>query len=391
MIPAFYKFFGILLFQRNSRYYALTVAIGLGFSMAVILSSIGLMDGFEKTLKMGLRSSSGDIFLRSRWGFFDFNESIKNVLDNNDVTTSVSIIESEGFSLYKEKTKGVLIRGVGKEYFESILHRPLHLQSGTVAIGYELALFYGIEKGQNLILSIIGNSRDMGDLPALKEFTVGGIIQHGIYQKDLRYVYMNKKELQEILSAGDRVNGVLLKTSKEDINPIVDNLNEELGEYLYISPFWSEFSILLKAIKVEKFMIGLILQIIVIIAVFNVLAYIFFLSETRSKEIFLFCTLGMSQRKLLCSWGLFVGILWAVSCFFSFVFYYVIKYLIENIEFLALPSDVYYLTNLKLSLSSDNYFFVFMLSLIWMMAVTFFNLKHLNKNELIQCLRQEFT
>ncbi len=391
MNPVVRKFFDVLLFQGYSLAFALGVTLGLGLSMAVILTTIGLMDGFERTLKTGLKRSSGDIFLRGKQGFFNLDEPIKDVLKENDIERFTSIVESEGFSLYEKRSKGVLIRGIEKESFEKTLGLSINIKPKEIAIGRELAEFYGIKKGQILILSIIGSSINMGKIPTLREFVIGDIIEHGIYQKDLRYIYMDKKELQEILGVDNLVNSVLLKTPKEDIEDVVNNLTSHLGENFNISPFWSEFSILLRAVRAEKFMIGLILQIIVIIATFNVLAYIFFLSEKRSREIFLFRAVGMSQRLLMYSWGLFIIFLWLTSCLCSFLFYSAIKYGIENVESLSLPSDVYYLMNLKLYISSGNYAFVFFLSLLWMVLITFFNLRRLNRNTLIQGLKEEFS
>ena len=389
--PVIRKFLGVLLFQGSSFSFALAVTLGLGLSTAVILTTIGLMDGFEKTLKTGLRRSNGDILLRAKGGFLNLDQTVKAAFKENNIENFTGIVESEGFSLYEERSKGVLIKGIEKDSFEKVLGLSIEIQPHEIAIGRELAEFYGIKKGQSLILSILGSSVNMGEIPTLREFVVGDIIQHDIYQKDLRYVYMEKRELQEILGVENLINGILLKSPREDIEGVVKDLKSHLGQNFYISPFWSEFSILLKAVKAEKFMIGLVLQIIVVIATFNVLAYIFFLSARRSKEIFLFRALGMSQRLLTYSWGLFIGFLWLGSCLFSFIFYNAIKYGIENFESLALPSDVYYLMGLKLFLSSGDCAFVLLLSLLWMVLITFFSLSRLHKSTLIQGLKQEFS
>ena len=41
--------------ERSSKSFALGAVFGLGFSIAVILATVGIMDGFEATLKKGLK------------------------------------------------------------------------------------------------------------------------------------------------------------------------------------------------------------------------------------------------------------------------------------------------------------------------------------------------
>lgn len=60
-----------IFFQQSSlRQFALAATLGLAFSIAVVLSTVGIMDGFTSALRQGLRKSQGDVSLYSRFGFF---------------------------------------------------------------------------------------------------------------------------------------------------------------------------------------------------------------------------------------------------------------------------------------------------------------------------------
>ena len=378
----------VFLLAESSLKFGVAVALGLGLSMAVILSALGLMDGFEKTLKDGLRKSGGDIVIKSRKSFFSLEGPLERELAQHGPMTG--LLEVQGFALLGEKAKGVLIRGVDPKGFEAATSLNIPLAPNKIAIGREMALFFGLEKGDTLILSAMGAGRDAGDLPTLKEFVIAGVVFHGIYEKDLRYVYMNREDLGEFIGALNGVNGALIKTEAQEIEPIVDILKGRLGDDFSVLPFWSEFSILLKAVHIEKLMIGLILQVIVIVAVFNVLAYIVFLKEKRSKEIFLFYALGLSQKKLIRSWFLLVTALWSASCLVAYALYHLMKYAIEYFSSVSLPGEIYYLTGLKLSLSGLDTLLVFSLSFFWMAAVSYFNLRPVKKEALAVRLKQEF-
>jgi len=62
--------FKIVLETKSSRRFLVGTIFSFAFSMSVILCTIGLMDGFELTLKQTLATANGDIKLTSSKGFF---------------------------------------------------------------------------------------------------------------------------------------------------------------------------------------------------------------------------------------------------------------------------------------------------------------------------------
>ena len=384
-------FLNTLLFRPSSLGLALVVSLGLGLSEAVILTTAGLMDGFDKTLREGLRHSGGDISLHSRRGFFPLDNRLEETLRGAYATAVTGLLVSEGLALHGDRVKGVLVRGIEGESFGKTVGLSANPRPGDIVIGSELARFFGVSPGDTLALSLMGGGRDLGDLPTLRSFRIESIRDHGIYEQNLRFVYASRSELQEIMGIGNQVNTVLVKSALEDVDQVVKEMEHSLGDKFSVRPFWSDFSILLRAVRVEKFMIGLILQIIVLIAAFNVMAYMIFLGERGSREIFLFRALGLSRGCVMGAWFSLVLFLWVLSCLFAFVFYQMMKYGIENLPFLALPSEVYHLSNLKLFLSPANYGWVFSLGLGWMVLVTWISFWRMGKGPLIRGLREKFT
>jgi len=96
-------------------------------------------------------------------------------------------------------------------------------------------------------------------------------------------------------------------------------------------------------------------QIIVVIAVFNVISFVTYLNEIKSKEIFLFRSLGISNSKLAYSWAIFMLILWFVSIFCSHFFLAIFDWGLNNWSVLQLPGDVYYFSRLKLILNTTDF------------------------------------
>jgi ABC-type lipoprotein release transport system permease subunit len=378
--------------------FAFAVILGFGFSIAVILSTIGLMDGFDKSLKEGLRKSNGDITLSSRKGFFDLDENLKKILYKNHITKYSSVVQTESFLVSDEESRGILVKGID-ELYGSVVGLNIKLAPNEIAIGQEIAKQLNLKIGDEITLAFAKGNNGVRNLPSLKRFKINSIVNHGIYQKDARLVYLIISEAQNILELSTKVNSIVLKVdySSENKNEIeknfklvMDNLNLDIGHDFYLKPYWREFSSLIEAVKVEKVMIALILQLVVIISIFNVLAFIIFANENKAKELFLFKALGLSQNRLAHFWFRLVLLCWFSSCLISVVFVNIFKILLKYFSLFKLPAEIYYMPRLEMYLTLKDYFTVFVLAFFWIILITFILLRRIKKKSLLEGLRQEF-
>jgi ABC-type lipoprotein release transport system permease subunit len=227
-------------------------------------------------------------------------------------------------------------------------------------------------------------------------FEVSQIVTHGIYEKDMRIVYMALENLQEILGSGRKVNVVALKTSPhigkstQAIKEFSQSLNRKLNLGFYAKPYWSDFSTLIEAVQVQKLIIGLILQLVVVISIFNVLAFIIFLNEKKAQEIFLFKALGMSQRRVYRTWMAMVLAIWFGSCLLSLGFVEVFDMALRNMGIFQLPGDVYHLGQLTIILDGNDYIIVFGLALLWLVFMSWLGLRRMKTKTVLAGLRREF-
>lgn len=374
------------------------VLIGMAFSIAVILSTIGIMDGFQRALKIGLKKSVGEVVMSSEGGgFFKLNNSILSNLKSLNIDHFASVVQTESFLIYDEDSRGVLVRGIDDAYSE-VVKLPIFLKENEVAIGSEIAKINKINIGDEIVLAFAKGNVGLKSMPSLERFKVVRIIEHGVYQKDSRMVYIRLETLQRILELGHFVNLISLNLPmdskyKDDIDKIESNmpiLRKKFDSKFYFKPYWREFSSLIEAVNVEKVMIGLILQMVVVISIFNILAFIIFINEKKSKELFLFKALGLSKKAMSDLWIKLVFLIWSLSCLLSLVFVQIFKFSLLKLSLFELPSDIYYMPRIELFLSWSDYLFVFSLTLIWILIITFYLLRRLKQKSLLAGLRQEF-
>ncbi len=386
-----------LVFDRSNFKFAIGVWLGLSFSMAVILSTIGIMDGFTTSMRSGLQSSSGDLYFYSRSGFFDLNKEEKEDILSMGLTGLTGYIESQAFLVFEGSSKGISVKGIEPSEFKELSGFDIPTKRGNIVVGSELAEQLSLKVGDEVVVVLAKGNEGMDGLPSLNRFEVSGVIKHGIYEKDLRFVYMDREQLASILGVDGKVNVYavnLIDHNQKDITKVIENyrfeLEDKLGIDFRVKPYWYDYGSLLEAVEIQKLTIGLVLQVIVVVSIFNVLSFITFLDDRRSQQIFLFQALGMGPRDIRRAWYSIITLLWLLSCAFSQVFVEIFDFALANLSFLQLPGSVYNLERIELSISASDYVLVFISTLFWMFLILSFALYRMSRKSILSGLREEF-
>lgn len=396
-----FKLFLTLFLDNSSTIkFAIGVIVGMAFSIAVILSTMGIMDGFVGALKHGLKKSTGDVSMHSRSGFFILDDDIRHKFDQKKITAFSALVQTESFLIFEDDSRGILVKGIDDSYSE-VVGLPLQLAKGEAAIGVEIAKINNIKLGDEIVLAFAKGNNQLKSMPALERFRVSKIINHGVYQKDARMVYIRLDEVQRILELKNRVNMINFNVpqskkgsdSQNDLKNIELNLTllrQTFGPDYFFKPYWREFSSLLEAVQVEKVMISVVLQMIVVISIFNILAFIIFINEKKSKELFLFKALGLSKKAMSDLWFKLVLMIWALSCLGSIILVEIFKIALLKLPFFELPGEIYFMPRIELYLSLKDYLLVFAGALVWILIITYYLLRRLKQKSLLEGLRQEF-
>lgn len=388
----------IVLHGRSAGKILLATIFSFTFSIAVILCTFGLMDGFDHLLKSGLRHSSGDILVTYRKGFFTITDVLEEQLKTVAPLAVAPVIQTEAFAIYGESSKGVLVRGIDGQSFSAATGLKVNVPSGGVVIGEELAKQMKVKAGDQLALTFGKGNESSEALPLIQTFTVSSIVKHGIYQKDLRFVYVNRNDIADVLELGDKVNLIILAT--EPVNLPLESLDsitkdqQTLRSYLesdfLVRPFWNEYDFLIEAVKVEKFSISLILQLIVVVAIFNIIAFVIYIMEKKAQDFFFLRAVGLSLTALTRFWFFSVLGIWFLSCIGAYFSTILFNWGLQHIPFLQIPGEIYVLSSLQVRLDFMAYVTVYGVSLVWILLSAVVGYWRMKRKPILQGLRQEF-
>ncbi len=389
----------IVLHGRSAGKILLATIFSFTFSISVILCTFGLMDGFDHQLKSGLRHSSGDILVTNRKGFFSFTPELSELFSKISPIAVSPIVQTEAFAMANELSKGVLVRGVEADKFMLATGLKTEVSPGGIVIGAELSKALKVSLGDSIALTFGVGNEASESLPLIQTFKITSIVNHGIYQKDLRFVYLDREDLSRFLGIKNKVNLIILTkeslkkplASLSSIEVAQHRIGQELTSDFIVRPFWHEYDFLIQAVKVEKLSISLILQLIVLVAIFNIISFVIYIMERKSQEFFFLRAVGLSLSALNRFWFISVLLIWSVSCVGAYLATILFNWCLENVSFLQIPGEIYVLSALRLRLDLTSYFTVYGLSLLWILLSSFIGYLRLKKKPIILGLRQEFS
>ena len=182
-----------------------------------------------------------------------------------------------------------------------------------VLAGRELVKTLNLYTGQEVkMISPLGQDTPLGPVPRTKPLRIAGRFYTGMYEYDLKFVYVELGALQDFLDVGDQVSGIEIRAlDPEKTSRVVTKLRDRLGPSFLVQD-WKELNkSLFTALKLEKIAMFLVLVIIVLVASFSIIANLIMVVVEKAREIAVFKTLGTSDSsvtRIFVIQGFFIGL-----------------------------------------------------------------------------------
>ena len=181
--------------------------LGISLGVAVLIIVMSVMNGFRSELVNKILGFNAHIVVKP------YSKSIdkKKIQTDNIKSISKNLIFSnngEGVLIYKENTKGLLIRGYKQEDFKSFdfikkgLYQgdPKNLKDNNISIGKDLSLNFGLSIGDEvLIMSPKGIQTVIGRLPKQEIFIVSSVFDSGLSEFDQNVIFMHIEKLEDFI------------------------------------------------------------------------------------------------------------------------------------------------------------------------------------------------
>ena len=368
-----YELFVGLRFTRAERrnhfisFISLTSMLGIALGVAALIVVLSVMNGFQKEVRariLGVAAHVQITGLDNQLG--DWQAVAKEAAGHPQVAAAAPFVNGQGMLTFGAQVRGVLVRGIAPQLEEKVADIGSHMVAGkleglapgqfNIVLGSELARALGAAVGDKLTLIVPqGLVTPAGILPRLKQFTVAGIFEVGMFEYDSGLALIELDDAQKLYGTGDRVSGVRLKLhdlfqSREVARDLIARLRADV----YVSDWTRSHANYFRAVQIEKRMMSIILSLIVAVAAFNIVSTLVMAVTDKQSDIAILRTLGASpggimqifmvQGALIGVIGTLIGVAGGVALALNIDV--VVPWLEQLLNVKFLSREVYYITDL---------------------------------------------
>lgn len=362
--------------SRKSLFTSLTTLIAvsaIAISVAAILVTLGVINGFQSEIKKKILDSQSHIVI--------YGEMNKNELSRLDTllssfkeieAKSVFII-SQGILITQTRSIGTIIKGIEAQnefkvtnIEKSLRYGKWDLKNQGIVLGEELAKNLGVFIDDELVLvSPKFDSGTLGIIPKMRKFKIKGIINTGYYEYDSSLAFIDINEAKSFFNPDILSNGISIKLKNINLTqPVYFKLRKEIPFYFSIKTYSDINKNLFSALKLEKFVMTLILSLIILIATFSISSNLFMITVQKTKEIGILRAMGASKNKIkkifmIC--GIYIS---GIGITIGMIIGFIILEIVKRYKIVELPSDIYYITKVPVEVSVKDVLLIIMISLV---------------------------
>ena len=285
-------------------------AVALGVAALIVVMSV--MNGFRAELFDKIVGLNGHAVIQGYDGRLGNWQRIADLAKRTPgVTSALPLVEQPLMASSNGRVEGVVVRGMrvqdilsNKTLTSNVIGGDLKSiipGSGQVAIGSKLAEQIGAYPGSEIsLISPEGRSTVVGTVPRIVTYTVGAVIEVGIYDYDKVFVIMPMQDAQNLLLLGDQVGAIEVQTSNPDrVEQILAPLQPMLRGRAMVVDWRQMNSALFSALDLERIVMFIVVSFIVLVAAFNIASSLIMLVRSKTRDIAILRTMGASRRAVM--------------------------------------------------------------------------------------------
>jgi lipoprotein-releasing system permease protein len=355
--------------RRNHfiSFISLTSMAGIALGVAALIVVLSVMNGFQQELRARILSVVSHVQLTGPGNRLDDWKQVAQAASANPrVREAAPFINAQGMLTYGQGVRGAVVRGVLPELEDRVADIGKQMRAGKLAalvpgefgivLGSELARAIGALPGDKVaLIAPQGQVTPAGVIPRLKQFTVVGTFEIGMYEYDSSLALVHLEDAQRLYQLGGAVSGVRLKL--DDLfaaREVARELSAALAPAVYATDWTRSHVNFFRAVEIEKRVMFIILTLIVAVAAFNIVSTLVMLVTDKQADIAILRTLGASPGSILQIFvvqgamigiiGTLIGVVGGVLLGWNVA---TVVPAIENaLGFKILAKDVYYISDL---------------------------------------------
>jgi len=364
--------------RRRNRFIginSLVSMIGIMVGVWALIVVLSVMNGFQKEVRTRILGVASHVQITGADNrLADWQATAAEAVADPRVEAAAPFVNAQGMLTFDSGVRGAIVRGILPRLEENVADIGTHMIAGkldalapgefNIVLGSELARALGAAPGDKItLIAPQGLVTPAGILPRLKQFTVAGVFEVGMFEYDSGLALINIEDAQKLYSMGSLVSGVRLKLrdlfrSRE----VARDLTARLRGDVYISDWTRSHANFFRAVQIEKTMMFIILLLIVAVAAFNIVSTLVMAVTDKQPDIAILRTLGASpggimkifivQGAIIGVIGTLIGVVGGIALALNVDV--VVPFLERLLHVQFLSREVYYITELPSDLQRSD-------------------------------------
>ena len=286
------------------------IGIALGVATLIIVTSV--MNGFRAELLDKIVGMKGHIIVSraDHEGILDYDKLAEQIAQSdNKIKKVIPQIEQQCVLASRGNARGIMVQGFSQDSLKIKNLVSNNIKSGkisnfqkqTIFIGKRLANLMNLKLGDSVKLMIPdGLETPFGNLPKEESFEISGIFEVGMNEYDKNIILMPLATAQDFFNQVNKVSQIeIFIDDVDNSQKIAQKLADTIGSGFMILDWQHSDASILHAVVVEKNVMTLILSIIILVAVFNIISGLTMLTSSKTRDIAILRTMGMTQKSIL--------------------------------------------------------------------------------------------
>lgn len=283
------------------------------------------------------------------------------------------------------------------------------LEDNGIIIGYKTAQLHGLSVGDDITLMIPEPGGKKSILLNKKKFTIKGVFNVGLEEYDSNFAFISLDLMHELYDE-EGVDYLTLTINEENVkkshvgfdkvkrymkslwdadaieHEVLSTLKDRLPNLQVQS--WKElYPALVSSLKLEKYVMFLIIVLISLVASMNMISLLFMQIQQKQRDVAIFKAMGLagsSIRNIFLYLGMTVTLLASLMGLGCAA---LIGHMLEKYPCIELP-DVYYVSHLPARMDWDIFLIVFVVTLLIGFIATWFPAQRSKHIAVAEVLRQ---
>ncbi len=285
--------------------------IGIMLGVATLIVTMAVMNGVKTELINRIIGINAHISVSSAEGgvenYTQLAEAIKLI---KGVESATPAIIGQSLASLNGENIGIMVRGIDSLDLmkkpllaDNIKHgRMYHEGEFETISGTHLSRRMGLREGSTFsLISPTFNSTLFGNIPRLREFSVTGVFDVGMYEYDASVMFMPLDIAQRFFGMGSSVTAVeVMVSDPKDLTRVKAEITALVQDSPYYITDWREAnSGFIESIDVQSNVLFLILGLIILVAAFNIISGMVMLVSDKNKEVAILRTIGLKRRSVI--------------------------------------------------------------------------------------------